>query len=61
MSNAEVSKLMFEAKESLEMWNDVVNAKMGRDDPYTKGLIDRIVEYRKTQGWSPNGFGGEDE
>jgi hypothetical protein len=43
------------------MWFDVVKARSGQEDAQMKDLIDRIDTYRREQGWSPHGFGGEDD
>jgi hypothetical protein len=59
--DAMMSRMLFEAREHLEMWFDVVKARTGREDTHLKGLIDRIDTYRREQGWSPHGFGGEDD
>lgn len=54
----ELSKLLFEARESLDMWADVVRAQY-KDDPYLRDLIARIDAYRAAQGWRSNGYGNE--
>lgn len=54
----ELSRLLFEARESCEMWADVVEKRVG-PDTYTRGLVERIDAYRAARGWSPHGFGGE--
>lgn len=54
-----LSGLLWEARESLSMWADVVEGQSGRTDVYTRGLVERIDVYRGERGWSPNGFGGE--
>lgn len=56
---ARLSRLLFEARESLEMWADVVEARTSRADEYTRGLVARIDGYRAGRGWSPHGLGGE--
>lgn len=56
---AKLSRLMFEARESLSMWRDVVESQTGKTDHYTTKLIARIDEYRAERGWPANGFGGE--
>jgi glutamine synthetase len=58
-TDAELSRLLFEARESVEMWADVVEARTGKADNYTRGLVARIDAYRAERGWSPHGFGGE--
>jgi hypothetical protein len=56
---ARLSKMLFSARESLEMWADVVERRSGRSDDFTRGLVREIDEYRAERGWSPHGFGGE--
>lgn len=58
MSDAELSKLLFEAREQISMWADVVE-KRARRSPYLDSLRDRIDQFRMDRGWSPHGFGGE--
>jgi hypothetical protein len=57
MSDAELSKLLFECREQVEMWAEVVAARLGREDDYVRGLVARIDAYRSGRGWSPHGFG----
>jgi hypothetical protein len=56
-----LSRLLFQARESIDMFGDIVEARTGKVDNYTRHLRDEIDLYREEQGWSPNGFGGEDE
>lgn len=59
MSDAErLSKLLWDARESLEMFADVLDSRVGRSDDIRKQVRD-IDAYRSEQGWSPHGFGGE--
>lgn len=60
-TSADLSRLLFEARESVEMWADVVEARMGVPDSYTRGLVERLDAYRAERGWSPHGFGGEND
>jgi hypothetical protein len=57
--DAELSKLLFEARDSLEMWAAVVEGRTGRTDVYTRGLVAKIDRYRATRGWPATGFGAE--
>ena len=57
--SAELSKLLFEVREQIDMWADVVAARTGARPVYIDDLRDRIDAYRAARGWSPNGFGGE--
>lgn len=62
MSEAErLSSLLFQARESLSMWADVVETRVGKPDLYTRRLIAELDAYRAERGWSPHGFGGEDD
>lgn len=56
----QLSKLLFEAREQLSMWADVVAWRAERRDTYTDGLVVRIDELRAEHGWSPHGFGHEE-
>lgn len=57
--NARLSKMLFEAREAIEMYADVVEAQAGRPDPWLRGLTAKIDAYRAEHGWTPDGFGGE--
>ena len=57
--NARLSRLLFESREHLSMWSDVVEGWAGRKDTSLLRLIGEIDTYRAERGWSPNGFGGE--
>ena len=59
--NARLSKLLFEAREAVDMLSDITQARTGRTDDWLLGLRDRIDAYRGERGWSPDGFGGEPE
>jgi hypothetical protein len=56
---AQLSRILWESRESLEMWADVVEARSGRPNGYTRGLIAEIDAYRAQHGWSRSGYGGE--
>jgi hypothetical protein len=58
---ARLSRLLFEAREQIDMWGDVVEARSGQHSArrYPDQVRDEIDAYRAEQGWSPNGFGGE--
>lgn len=55
----QLSALLYQARESLEMWADVVESRAGQPDSYTRGLVRQIDEYRAERGWPANGWGGE--
>lgn len=54
---AGLDRLLFEAREHVAMWGDVVEARMGRRDPHVDSVRDRLDTFRATQGWNPDGFG----
>ena len=56
-----VSRLLFEARERVEMSADVVEIQSGKTDTWGRRLIAEIDTYRTSQGWSPYGFGDEEE
>lgn len=56
-----LSRLLFAARESVEMFADIVEARAGKPDTYTRRLVSEIDQYRAERGWSPHGFGHEDE
>jgi hypothetical protein len=57
---ARLSKLMFEAREAVEMYSDIVSQRL-RPDPWLQRLLAEIDAYRAERGWSPHGFGGEQQ
>jgi hypothetical protein len=57
--NHRLSRMLFEAREHLSMWSDVVEIRSGTKDVSLTRLIAEIDAYRAERGWSPNGFGGE--
>lgn len=57
---ARLSKLLFEARELIDMWNAVIKGQTGQDDGWSARVRDEIDAYRAERGWSPHGFGGED-
>lgn len=56
---ARLSRLLFQARESLDMWRDVVEIRTGKTDAYTRGLVQQIDDYRAEKGWPADGWGGE--
>lgn len=58
-SAAELSKLLFEAREIAAMYGDVVEASWPGGGDYCYAVRDRLDAYRAERGWSPHGFGGE--
>lgn len=58
---ARLSRLMFEAREIVDMFRDLVEGRVGRQDEWSRRVIAEIDTYRASRGWSPDGFGGEQE
>lgn len=56
---AQLSRLLWQARESLEIWADTVEARSRQPDGYTRGLVAEIDTYRAQRGWSRSGYGGE--
>lgn len=61
MTNAELSKLLFEAREEIEMWADVVESHSGQPASQTRDVLARLDAYRAERGWPPHGYGHEHE
>lgn len=59
-ANSRLSRLLFEAREIASMFADVVEVRTGRTDDWSRRVVADIDAYRAEQGWSPDGFGGED-
>jgi hypothetical protein len=60
-NDARLSRLLFEAREIVDMYKDIVEARGGSnsEDNYLARLRDDIDAYRTERGWSPDGFGNE--
>lgn len=56
---ARLSKMLWDAREQLDMWSDVVAKTVGKRPEGIDRLRHEIDQYRKEKGWSSNGFGGE--
>lgn len=56
---ARLSKLLFEARELVDMLSSITEARSGRPDTWSRRVRDELDAYRAEQGWSPHGFGGE--
>jgi hypothetical protein len=52
--------MLFEARELIDMFGDLVESRMGKPDEWARRVRDEIDAYRAERGWSPHGFGGED-
>lgn len=57
---ADLSRLLFNARERISMQVDVVESQTGRADNWGSALVGEIDRLRALQGWSPDGFGGEE-
>lgn len=57
---AELSKMLFEARERISVQVDVVESQTGERDAWGRRLGAEIDAYRARKGWSPDGFGGEE-
>jgi hypothetical protein len=56
---ARLSRLLWEARELIDMLHDIVSARTGKDDAWSVRVRDEIDAYRAEKGWNPDGFGGE--
>jgi GntR family transcriptional regulator len=52
-----VSRLLFEARELVEMFADVIKGGTGKDDVWCRRIVTEIDLFRARQGWSPDGYG----
>ena len=59
--DARLSKMLFEARELISMFNDMVERRAGREDTWSRRVRDQIDAYRAERGWSPHGFGDEED
>jgi hypothetical protein len=59
--DARLSKLLWDAREYLDMFGDIAMARYPNGGPTISihKVRDEIDAYRSERGWSPNGFGGE--
>ena len=56
---ARLSKLLFESRELIEMFSDIVESRTDRTDEWSRRVVADIDAYRAERGWHPEGFGGE--
>lgn len=54
-----LSKMLFSAREGIEMLADIIEKRTGRPDSAHRRLVTEIDEFRAEQGWSLDGYGGE--
>jgi hypothetical protein len=62
--DARLSRLLWDAREWIEMYADHFARHHGRSvgiDSPLRRTVAEIDAYRAEQGWSPDGFGGEDQ
>lgn len=57
--DADLSKLLWDAREIASMYGDVVQGMTGSTDNWIADTVERIDAYRASRGWSPSGYGGE--
>lgn len=56
-----LSRLLWDAREQLEMHADMMVARYGEASAsFTRQILLEVDAYRAEQGWSPNGFGHEE-
>lgn len=58
-SEAEMSRLLFDAREAAGTLADIVERQSGGSDPWSRDIVGRIDQVRADAGWNPHGFGGE--
>lgn len=56
---AKLSRMLFEARELVDMYADTIERESGRPMTQARRLVGEIDAYRAGRGWSPTGFGGE--
>lgn len=56
---ARLSKMLYEAREQIDMWADVVEIKTHREATAARRLVREIDTYRAEHGWNRYGYGGE--
>lgn len=54
-----LSRLLWDCREIVEMYLDVVEGRGGRRSEYLRRILGEIEAYRAERGWDPDGFGGE--
>lgn len=57
---ARLSKLLFEARELIDMLGVIVESKAGIPDRWSARVRDEIDAYLAERGWGSHGFGGEE-
>jgi hypothetical protein len=59
-AESRLSRLLFSAREQVEMWADVVESQAGKPATAVRELVAELDAYRAERGWSPHGYGGEE-
>jgi hypothetical protein len=54
-----LSRVLFESRELVSMFGEVVESRTSRVDNWTRRVVKEIDGFRREQGWSEGGFGGE--
>jgi hypothetical protein len=54
-----LSRVLFESRELADMLGDMVQARTGRVDNWTRRHVKEVDQFRREKGWSEGGFGGE--
>lgn len=55
----ELSRLLWDARELIDMFGDITAAKIGERDPGVDDTRDKIDAFRARYGWDAGGFGSE--
>lgn len=55
-----LSRILFLAREEIEMWADVVESRTGAPANVPRSIVREIDAYREEQGWNLHGFGDEE-
>lgn len=59
LAGPKLSRLLFEARESVEMLAEIVESRIPGQDIHNRRIIAEIDDFRVARGWNPDGFGGE--
>lgn len=59
VAQQQLSKMLFEARELIDMFGDAVEARAGKADTWARRVRDEIDAFRRSFGWNDDGFGGE--
>lgn len=56
---AALSRMLFEARELVDMYADTIEGESGKPMTQARRLVGEIDSYRAGRGWNAHGFGGE--